>query len=65
MKSVLKILFSFKCVTLLTDITEQYREEDEAMWRPQQHYGQVHPKVEDLEDLRLGKGQDYDTSEFC
>lgn len=49
---------SFKCVTLLTDITEQYREEDEAVCGPQQHYGQVHPKVEDLEDLRLGKRQD-------
>lgn len=49
---------SFKCVTLLTDITEQYREEDEAVCGPQQHYGQVHSKVEDLEDLRLGKRQD-------
>ena len=52
-------------MTLLTDITEQYREEDEAVSRPQQHYGQVHPEVEDLEDLRLGKRQDEDTSKLC
>lgn len=42
-------------MTLLTYITEQYREEDETVRGPQQHYGQVHPKVEDLEDLGLGK----------
>lgn len=42
---------------LLTYIAEQYREEDEAVRRSQQHYGQVHPKIEDLEDLRLGKCQ--------
>lgn len=47
--------FPFKCVTLLTYITEQYREEDETMCGPQQHYGQEHPEVEDLEDLGLGK----------
>lgn len=43
---------------LLTNITEQDREEDEAVCGPQQHYGQEHPKVEDLEDLRLGQRQD-------
>lgn len=51
-------VFHFKCVTLLTYITEQYRQEDEAVRGPQEHYGQVHPKVEDLENLRLGKSQD-------
>lgn len=45
-------------MTLLTDITEQHREEDEAVCGTEQHYGQVHPEVEDLEDLRLGKCQD-------
>lgn len=51
-------VFHFKCVTLLTDIAEQYREEDEAVCGPQKHYGQIHPKIEDLEDLRLGKRKD-------
>jgi len=52
-------------VTSLTDITEQHGEEDEAVRRPQQHDGQEHPKVEDLEDLRLGKSQDQDPSKLC
>lgn len=41
-----------------TNITEKDGEEDEAVRSPQQHYGQVHPEIEDLEDLRLGKRQD-------
>lgn len=32
---------------------------------PQQHDGQEHPKVENLEDLGLGKRQDEDASELC
>lgn len=35
------------------------------MCGPQQHDGQIHPEVEDLEDLRLGKGQDEDSSKLC
>lgn len=31
---------------------------------PQQNDGQVHPKVEDLEDLRLGECQDEDPPEL-
>ncbi len=57
--------FPLKCVALLTDITEQHGEEDEAVRGPQQHYGQVHPEVEDLEDLRFGKCQDKDSSKLC
>lgn len=42
---------SFKCDGALTDIAEQHREEDEPVSSPQQHDGQVHPEVENLEDL--------------
>lgn len=51
-------------VASLTYIAEQYREEDEPVCGPQQDNSQVHPKVENLEDLRLGKRQDYDTSKL-
>lgn len=53
------------CKGLLTDITKEHREEDEAVRGPQQHYSQVHPEVEDLKDLRLGQRQDEDTAELC
>lgn len=53
------------CSRLLTDITKEHGEEDEAVRGPQQHYGQVHPKIEDLKDLRLGQRQDEDTTELC
>lgn len=49
---------------LLTDVAEQHRQEDEAVRGSQQHNGQVHPEVEDLEDLGLGKGQHNDTPEL-
>ena len=45
------------CVTC---VAEQDGEEDEAMGGSQQHHGQVHAEVEDLEDLGLGQGQDQD-----
>lgn len=50
-KSGLQSEKSGMCDGILTDITEQHREEDEAVRRPQQHYGQIHPKIKDLEDL--------------
>lgn len=56
---------SFKCDEALTDITEHHGEEDESVSGPQQHDGQEHPKVENLEDLGLGKRQDEDASELC
>lgn len=34
------------------------------MGGPKHHNGQVHPEVEDLEELRLGEGQDDDTAQF-
>lgn len=47
-----------KFMTSLTYIAEQYWKENEAVCGPQQDDGQVHPKVENLEDLWLGKRQD-------
>lgn len=35
------------------------------MGGPVHNYGQVHPEVEDLEQLGLGKGQDDDSSQLC
>ena len=49
---------------VLTYIAEQHRQEDESMRGPQQHYGQVHAEVEDLEDLRLGQGQNEDATKL-
>lgn len=53
-----------RCFTSLTYVTEQHGQEDEAVRGAQQHDGQVHPKVEHLEDLGLGKRQDQNSSEF-
>ena len=52
------------CACLLTYVAEQHGQEDESVRGPQQHHGQVHAEVEDLEDLRLGQRQDEDASEL-
>ena len=48
--------------TPLTYVAEQHWQEDESVRGAQQHEGQVHAEVEDLEDLRLGHRQDEDAS---
>lgn len=50
--------------TMRTCVAEQHREEDESVRGPQQHHGQVHAEVEDLEDLGLGQSQDQDASKL-
>lgn len=49
---------------LFTDKGEQDGQEDKAVSGANQHNSQVHPEIEDLENLRLGKGQNDDASEF-
>lgn len=34
-----------------TDITEEHRQEDQAVQRPKQHNAQIHAEVENLEQL--------------
>ena len=51
------------CV-VLTYITEQHWKEDQTMSRSEPHDSQVHPEVEDLEQLRLGEGENDDASQL-
>lgn len=46
-----------------TYITEQDWQEDEAMGEAQDQNGQVHSKVEHLEELGVSKGQNTDTKD--
>ncbi len=48
----------------LTYVAKQDREEDETVGGADENNAQVHPEVEDLEDLRLGEGQDDDAAEL-
>ena len=48
----------------LTDIAEDDWEEDEPVRGADEDDAQVHPEVEDLEDLRLGERQHHDTTEL-
>ena len=56
-----KIPFS---VRSLTDIAEDDGEEDESVRGADEDDAQVHPEVEDLEDLRLGERQHHDPTEL-
>ena len=48
----------------LTDIAEDDGEEDESVRGADEDDSQVHPEVEDLEDLRLGERQHHDPAEL-
>ena len=48
----------------LTDIAEDDGEEDESVGGADEDDAQVHPEVEDLEDLRLGERQHHDPAEL-
>ena len=48
----------------LTDIAEDDGEEDEPVRGADEDDAQVHPEVEDLEDLRLGERQHHDPPEL-
>ena len=48
-----------------TTVTEEDRKKDQSVQGTKQHNTEIHPEVEDLEELRLGKRQNNDTKEFC
>ena len=48
----------------LTDVAENDGQEDESVGGADEDDAQVHPEVEDLEDLRLGEGQHDDPAEL-
>ena len=64
-KLVLKIMLVHVIVQpLLTTVTEEYREKNEAMESSEENNSQVHPEVEHLEELRLGEGQHDDAAQL-
>ena len=57
-------IHSFCLARALTNITEEYRQEDEAMTSTKYNDAQIHAEVEDLEKLRLGEAEHDDSTQF-